>query len=243
MNTMNDERFFDLAMKVIAQQATDAERTELNSSMVEDPNRKAEFEGLQTATKLAKDVVPLLEATESTAGEFPMYARGRLQTKVRETLGAHPTTRQGTEKKAPRRWQWVLGIAATTVVVLILFIPIFTPADKMIVQVAMLDSAGSTRGENGDELTILQKLERAGTVQSFSQSNELAAWENSWPGKPTQPSVKIIYDRTAGEIRVSGRWKGEPFQQTFLVERDLETTLREAENFIREQTGNGRRKN
>ncbi len=243
MNTMNDERFFDLAMKVIAQQATDAERAELNSSLAEDPKLKVEFERLQAETKLAKEVVPLLAATESTAGEFPAYARGRLQTKVRETLGAHRTPLQDAEKKSAWRWQWILGLATATAVMLFLLIPVFTPSDKMIVQVAMLDTAGSTRGANANEITALQKLGTGSTVQSFSQSNELAVWENDWPRKEKQPIAKIIYDRAAGEVRVLGRWDGKPFQKTFLVERDLETTLREAETFILEQTGGGHRKN
>ncbi len=235
MNTMNDERFFDLAMKVIAQQATDAERAELNSSLSEEPKLKTEFERLQAETNLAREVVPLLAATESAAGEFPAYARGRLQTKVTETLGAHRTPLQEMEKKSTWRWQWVLGFATTTAVILFLLIPIFTPSDTMIVQVAMLDTAGSTRGVNANEIAALQKFGTAAPVQSFSQSNELAAWENNWPGKEKQSAAKIIYDRAAGEIRVLGRWNGRPFQKTFLVERDLETTLKEAESFIHQQ--------
>ena len=73
------------------------------------------------------------------------------------------------------------------------------------------------------------------TVQSFSQSTELAAWENSWP-KDKQPTAKIIYDRAAGEVRVSGRWHRKPFQKTFLIERDLESTLQGAKVFIHRQT-------
>ncbi len=41
MNEMNDQRFFDLAMKVIANQATEAERTELDSIVARDPHSKA----------------------------------------------------------------------------------------------------------------------------------------------------------------------------------------------------------
>ena len=43
MNSMNDERFFDLAMKVIAQQATEAERAELDARLVREPGLKPEF--------------------------------------------------------------------------------------------------------------------------------------------------------------------------------------------------------
>ena len=233
MNTMNDERFFDLAMKTIAQQATDAERVELNSLLVQEPKFKVEFERLQAETKLAREVVPLLAATESTAGEFPAYARGRLQTKVQETLGAHRSPLQ--EKRSTWRWQWIFGLATATAIILFLFVPVFNQSDKMIVQVAMLDTAGATRGTGANEIAELKKLSTGAAVQSFSQSAELTAWENSWP-KDKQPAAKIIYDRAAGEVRVLGRWHGKPFQKTFLVERDLETTLQEAKTFVQQQT-------
>ena len=238
MNTMNDERFFDLAMKIIAQLATDAERAELNSLLSQEPKFKAEFERLQAETKLAREVVPLLAATESTAGEFPAYARGRLQTKVTETLGAHRPPPE--QKRSTWRWQWIFGLATATAIILFLLVPVFHQSDKMIVQVAMLDTTGATRGAGANEIAEMQKIWTGATVQSFSQSTELAAWENSWLKDEKQPTAKIIYDRPAGEVRVLGRWQGKPFQKTFLIERDLETTLQEAKTFIRERTERNR---
>src|SRR3989442_420323 len=86
MISMNDERFFDLALKVIARQSTAAERAELESLFASQPELKAEFERLRAEAHLAKEVLPLAAAAESTAGELPGYARERLQTKVRQTL-------------------------------------------------------------------------------------------------------------------------------------------------------------
>ena len=91
MNTMNDDRFFDLAMKVIANQATNAERAELDTLVTAHPELEAELARLRTATVVAKEALPLVEATEATAGKVPAYARGRLQTKVRQTLGRPET--------------------------------------------------------------------------------------------------------------------------------------------------------
>src|ERR1035441_10448761 len=84
---MNDDRFFDLAMKVTARQATEAERAELDALVARQPELKAELERLQADVRLAREVLPLVGATEATAPELPAYARGRLQIKVRETLG------------------------------------------------------------------------------------------------------------------------------------------------------------
>jgi hypothetical protein len=48
--------------------------------------------------------------------------------------------------------------------------------------------------------------------------------------------VKVVFDRAAGEVRILGRWKGESFTKTLLVERDLAATLEEAKSFIKQRT-------
>src|SRR5437667_12024582 len=100
MISMNDERFFDLAMKAIARQSTDAERAELESLLANQPELKAQFEQIRAEAHLAKEVLPLAAAAESTAGELPGYARERLQTKVRQTLGRS----EGAKEKSS--WNW-----------------------------------------------------------------------------------------------------------------------------------------
>ena len=74
MNSMNDERFFDLAMKVIARQATDAERTELDARLARDPDLRAEFERLQANARTARDALPLVDATQATAAVVLLVA-------------------------------------------------------------------------------------------------------------------------------------------------------------------------
>ena len=48
--------------------------------------------------------------------------------------------------------------------------------------------------------------------------------------------VKVVFDRAAGEVRILGRWKGESFTKTFLVERDLAATLEQARSFVKQRT-------
>src|SRR5207247_800530 len=86
MNGMNDQRFHDLAMKTIARQATEAERAELDSLLVGNTELKAEFERLRADVGIASELLPMAEAAEATAPDFPAYARERLQTKVRQSL-------------------------------------------------------------------------------------------------------------------------------------------------------------
>jgi hypothetical protein len=73
-------------------------------------------------------------------------------------------------------------------------------------------------------------------VHSFSDTEALRAWETSPADGQRQPTIKIIYDTTTGEIRVLGRWKEKPLDKTFLVERDLATTLKLVKDYVAEQT-------
>src|SRR5208283_3709123 len=115
---MNDQEFFDLAVKVIGRQASDAERQQLEALLASQPEMKTRFEEIQADARLAKKVLPLVEAVQSSTGEFPAYARERLLTKVRQTLGQPQPDRV----KWGWNWRWVLGLAvgATAVVLLLL---------------------------------------------------------------------------------------------------------------------------
>ena len=64
---MNDERFFDLAMKAAARQATDAEGAELEALLASRPQLRSEFERLQADARTAKAALPLMDATQATA--------------------------------------------------------------------------------------------------------------------------------------------------------------------------------
>ena len=232
---MNDERFFDLAMKVIARQAGDAERAELDALLAREPELRAEFARLQADARVAKDALPLANAMEATAGEFPAYARERLQTKVRQTLGRTAASAKEPDRSFAWGLRWVLGLAAATAVVMLVMLPMFRAPTAPMIQVAMLESSG-TRGSASDEVTLLKQTWQTTMVHSFSDAEALRAWETSPANERTQPTIKIIYDATAGEVRVLGRWKEKPLDKTFLVERDLATTLKLVKDYVAEHT-------
>ena len=226
MNPMNDERFFDLAMKAVAQQVTAAEQAELDGLLASRPELRTEMERLRSTARLAKEALPLVSATEATAGELPGYARGRLQTKVRETYRAAQTAEQAKTKQAFGSWRWVLGLATATAVLALIVLPSLFPKPRMSVQVAMLDLAGTTRGADTNELALLRQAWKDAPFESFSQAAKLEDWEKTWPQESKDTVAKIIYDRSAGEVRVIGRHKGQPFQKTFPVEHTLAATLK-----------------
>ena len=226
---MNDQRFFDLAVKTIARQSTEAERAELEAMIARQPELKAEWEKLQTDARLAREVVPLVAATEATGGEFPSYARERLQSKVRQTLGGSRS------RNARSRWGWLLGLsgAAAAVVLLVVFA---SRPPVPVIEVALLDTAGAVRGSETNETAVFKQHWANAKVQVFDKSADLDTWQTNriYDGKPV---AKVVYDRAAGEVRVMLFGVGKPISKTFTVERDLATTLQEADMFIREQTG------
>jgi len=232
MNSMNDQRFFDLAMKVIARQATDAERADLGALLAQEPKLRAEFERLETDVRVAKDALPFITASTASTSEFPAYARERLQTAVRQTLGRP----ESAVKEAPWGWRWVLGLAIATAMVLLLALPLFRTPNTPVIQLAILDTGGGTRGKDTSEVATLEETWKGIPVQNFSSASELQAWEKNWPTDGRRPAARIVYDRALGEVRVSGRSQGRVFQKAFLVEKDLVTTLQQAKTFIQEQT-------
>jgi hypothetical protein len=235
MNSMNDQSFFDLAMKVIARQATDAERADLGALLAQQPELRAEFERLEKDAHVAKDALPFIAACTASTGEFPTYARERLQTAVRQTLGRPKFAAKEPPRSLAWRWRWVLGLAVATAVVLLLAVPVFRTTNAPVIQLAILDMGGATRGADTNEVAILQEAWKGTPVQNFSSVGDLQAWEKNWPTDGGRPAARIVYDVAVGEVRVSGRSQGRVFQKAFPVEKDLATTLQQVRLFIREQ--------
>lgn len=230
MNVTDEQRFFDLAMKVLAGQATNAEKGELDSLIEHRPELKAELEKFRKESRIARKVVPLLDAAESSAGEFPGYARERLQTKVRKSLA---------ERRAETRgwwnWRWVIGLAtgAAAAIVLLIAVPKFRMPP--VIEVAMLDTIGGTRGSGTNDVAVLQRTWKGIPVQTFSNVQELEAWQNNWRTKTKGKTAKIVYDPAAGEVKVFVYSKGKFFEKNFPVEQGLAATLQKADTFVREQ--------
>ena len=234
---MNDERFFDLAVKVIARQAKDAERADLDAMLADKPELRAEFMRLEADARVAKDALPLVNAMRETKGELPVYARGRLRTMVRQTLGRPESAAEQPDRSLAWGWRWVLGLTAVTAVIVIVALSIFHAPNAPVIQLAMLDTVGGTRGTEMDEETAtLQDTWKESPVQHLSSAGELEAWEKNWPNDGGRLAAKIVYDPASPEVRVSGRSQGRVFQKTFPVEGDLATTLQQVQAFIQEQT-------
>jgi hypothetical protein len=228
MNSMNDQRFFDLAMKTMARQCTEAERAELEAIVARQPELKAEWERLQADARLTREIAPLMAATQSSTGEFPAYARERLQTKVKRALGASRST------SAKWRWSWLLGLSGAAAAVVLLAVLSSRPSAPVI-EVAFLDTTGAVRSSETNETAVFKQRWANATVQVFDKSTDLDTWQTNRIGNG-KPVAKVVYDRAAGEVRVTLSGVGKTLSKTFTVDRDLAAALQESDKFIREQT-------
>ena len=229
----SDQAFFDLAIKVIGGQATPDERAVLNAQLAADPALKAEFEQLKVDVAVARETLPLLDAIEATTPPLPGYARERLRTKVRQTLGPPVRPRASTGG-----WRWWLGLAtacAAVALVVVLNRGSSGPTLPPLIQVAMLDSIGSTRGTGEKPLDTLQRQWQEAQPQVFSDADKLKRWREEWPTGGKRTVVKVYYDRDTGEIRVSARSPEQSAtEQVFPVksESDLPTVLADVRKAI-----------
>lgn len=80
---MDAESFNDLALRVLAGEATDTERRALETELSDAPARREEFEQLRLAYKISQTVT----AAQTTEPELPAYRMNELRTAVRQHFG------------------------------------------------------------------------------------------------------------------------------------------------------------
>ena len=283
---VNDPLFTDLALKVIAGRASEAEQSELAARVASHPELEAELESLRADVSFAREVLPLLgdeqvkaaelpgysyklvpmftlsEDEQVKAAELPGYALARLHAAVKRSFGnrASPqTTSKAAVGEMVRQWRWWFGFG-TAVAAAVILVSLNWPRltgntarnvnSKPLVQLAMLDSMGQTRGavagaagseflknltlgapqENLQLSATLKESLQQTNLMLFSEKADLKKWLAEWPSDNEQPAFKVWYDRDAGEVRVLGRRRGkQQTEQRFPVgkERDLPAVLRE----------------
>ena len=121
---------------------------------------------------------------------------------MRETLRRPPVPAREPEEDASGtlwKWRWVLGLAGATAVVALFLLPVFSRSAPPTIQVAMLDTAGVTRGSDTNEASLLRQTWEKAPVDSFTGTEALHAWETNWPTQSKRPVVKVVFDRAAGE--------------------------------------------
>lgn len=104
------------------------------------------------------------------------------------------------------------------------------------IQLAMLDTAGASRGADDSDLALLHQVWTNVSVTAFSSASDAGAWVVKLPADGDRPVVRVLYNKPTGELRVFGRWKGKSFARSFAVEQDLATAVNQAKVFVQQQT-------
>lgn len=134
-------------------------------------------------------------------------------------------------------WRWWIGLA-TAAVVLVLVLNRPGPNLPPVIQVAMLDSIGGTRGTNASPLTVIQQQWKESKPVEFSDNEQLKRWQQDWEAGSNRTVAKIVYDRDAGFVRVTVRSAGRLLvERSFPVkaEQELPSVLASASTLIKEQ--------
>jgi hypothetical protein len=84
---MDAESFTDLALRVIAGEATDADRRALEAECASAPARREELEQLKLTHEILRTVAPMSEAARATTPELPAHRVNELRTAVRQHFG------------------------------------------------------------------------------------------------------------------------------------------------------------
>ena len=85
---------------------------------------------------------------------------------------------------------------------------------------------------HGFLLPVLQETWKGSEIKKFASASDLENWEHSWPSGGKEATVKVTYDPTSGEVRVSGRRRGLSFQKTFPVGEDASSAIHQARAFV-----------
>lgn len=106
-----------------------------------------------------------------------------------------------------------------------------------VIQLAMLDIVGETRGEGNETAKTFKEAWPKAAYENYSEIDPAKAWRGQWADNAKAPQVKILYDVTEAEITVLGKWKGETKTETLLVDDNLAEVLQKAKDLIQEWYG------
>ncbi len=129
---MDAESFTNLALRVLAREATDEERRALDAAMTSNLAYREEFSQLKIAHEVLRILAPMTEATQAREPELPAYRLNELRTAVRQHFGpanqrASTMNNHGLLTPALR---WLLGGGVMTALAIVVVLMSFS--DRMV---------------------------------------------------------------------------------------------------------------
>jgi hypothetical protein len=163
---MDAETFTELALRVIAGEATADERATLERELAGDPARRAEFEQLDALRTAA----PVTEAARATSPGLPAHRVNELRTAVRQHFGPVAARRKPpTPVLDAFRWLFAGGglVGLAAIIVLLCF-------SNRTIEVGLY---GTDLTRNGDQGLSAQDVPAAKLV-TFDQDAPFDAWQS-----------------------------------------------------------------
>jgi hypothetical protein len=251
MNPGNDQRYLELAAKVLAGRATKQESAELTALLLQRPDLKAKFDRLRAEADPASLTAPVADRARPEPASrwklglvaggvvlglalIPVF-QGNRQNQSQETPPETQTNLAGEKTpEAQAKTPDANGVQ--------------NPASQEIlkpgpavVRVAVLDTNEVPQSPAArmaffkkaqEDLELLQQTWEGTAVEQLHSAEDLRLWEQDRPADAGHNVMKIIFDRAASELRVHGQWKGTAFDQSFPAVPGLATALGQAGAFI-----------
>lgn len=232
----------------------------------QDPALLVEYEAWQAELPALKELAGLAGATTLNEPAMPESVREELLEHLQETFDhAKPELTETQSPDAIQRvagvgtrevtWRWAL-IPAFGLAVLFLIslnkinqdpVPASPPkiaqtqAETPVIQIALLDVVGQTRGTNDPIRVQLQHAWPETKLIDFAQSSTMKTWRGDWPTS-TDSVIKILYKVSTGELTLTGQIKGENKEETFTLTdpQELPVLIQQAQATLKtwlEKTG------
>lgn len=109
---MKTDEFQELALKVLAREATAVESAVLQSEVAKDASRRREFDELRAAMSLLREAGTVAGATRATTPELPKYRMNELRDAVRLHFLVKPSEKPE-RSLLPLPLRWLLGTGFT----------------------------------------------------------------------------------------------------------------------------------
>ncbi len=228
---MNAARFFELAHKVIDDQATDDERSELAVLMARNPMLKEELELLRKEARALSEAEARAKAAEPKAGQRPAAPPDLAED---ERWRSGETTRKS-NRRFYQRWQWWVRLIIACGIGALLVLSDYKFASEPMIQVAMIGKTDKDKVARLNDISPLRQKWKSVATHFVEKAADLPEWELEWPTENTVPTVKVAIDQDAKQVRVKGRSMQISFDRTFAVEKDLPTALNEVNDFLKSQ--------
>lgn len=222
---MPDELFHDLAMKVLAGEASSDERASLESELLRNAERAREMDALREAFALTRATAHLQQALETAhAPELPAYRMGELRSAVRTHFRQTP---KSTVSERLHEWvsrltgRWVLASGAVAACLIIFLLAQPGPQG---IEVGLYAEPLTRSQSTAPLVTASHNV----SVNTFESDRAFDQWVSAPFGKNEKARLWLDDEHAVLHIRVRPRFLGSEREYTLPLpdsDRDRRTAI------------------